>query len=109
MHTVDLGKLTGMPSCTCLDWIKNHNPCKHMFAIFEHNINWSWNDLPPQYLSQPHLCADMSALNAHFSVADNISDANPQMLTTIHLLVWTIFPTERYIIIHTYYRFYLGT
>ena len=77
VHTVDLGKLTGMPSCTCLDWIKNHIPCKHMFAIFEHNVNWSWNDLPLQYLSQPHLCADMSALNAHFSVADNTSDANP--------------------------------
>ena len=64
VHTVDLGQASGMPSCTCLDWIKHHIPCKHMFAIFEHKENWSWNNLPQQYLSQPHLCADVSALQA---------------------------------------------
>ena len=74
VHTVDLGQASGMPSCTCLDWIKHHIPCKHMFAIIEHKENWSWNDLPQQYLSQPHLCADVSALQAHFNVTASTSD-----------------------------------
>ena len=75
VHAVDLGQVSGMPSCTCLDWIKHHIPCKHMFAIFEHKENWSWNNLSQQHLSQPHLCTDVSALQAHFSVmASTCSD-----------------------------------
>ena len=30
VHTVDLGQASGMPTCTCLDWIKHHIPCKHV-------------------------------------------------------------------------------
>ena len=73
VHTVDLGRTSDKPSCTCLDWIKHHIPCKHMFAIFEHKADWSWNSLPQQYFSQPHL-------QTHFSATVNTSDPTPSQL-----------------------------
>ena len=61
-----------------LDWIKHHIPC--MFTTFEHKAEWSWNNLPQQYLSQPHLCADVSALQMHFSTTVGTSDPTPSDL-----------------------------
>ena len=82
VRTVDLGQASGMPSCTCLDWIKHHIPCKQMFTIFEHKENWSWSNLPQQYLNQPHLCADVSALQTNFSDMASAGDlsSSPDML-----------------------------
>ena len=79
VHTVDFGTSSGMPSCTCLDWTKNQLPCKHFFAVFKHKKEWSWNDLPQEYLCKPHISADIKALNTHFSQSEssNGSDLLP--------------------------------
>ena len=51
-----------VPSCTCLDWMRFHIPCKHFFAIFSNERDWSWYSLPPTYLASPLLCSDQEAL-----------------------------------------------
>ena len=30
-YTIDFGKESGKPSCTCQDWMTNNIPCKHFF------------------------------------------------------------------------------
>ena len=44
VHKVNFGKETGVPSCTCLDWMRFHIPCKHFFS---NETDWSWYSLPP--------------------------------------------------------------
>ena len=66
VHKVDFGKETGVPSCTCLDWMRFHIPCKHFFAIFINETDWSWYSLPPTYLASPLLYTDQEALLGAF-------------------------------------------
>ena len=66
VHKVDFGNATGTPSCTCMDWVRYHIPCKHFFAIFNHQENWSWHSLPPAYLTSPLLSIDHKALASEF-------------------------------------------
>ena len=61
-HTIDFGKQTGKPSCTCQDWIKNNIPCKHFFLIFQTKEGWGWSSLPQSYLKSPYLCCDNMVL-----------------------------------------------
>ena len=63
VHHVDFGVSTGNPSCTCKDWIRFNIPCKHFFAIFEHQPEWCWDSLPDAYLQSPHLNCDKQALD----------------------------------------------
>ena len=50
VHHIDFGLSTGKPSWTCKDWIRFNIPCKHSFAIFEHQAKWCWDSLPDIYL-----------------------------------------------------------
>ena len=47
VQKVDFGKETGVPSCTCVDWMRFHIPYKHFFAIFS-------NELSHPHTSQVH-------------------------------------------------------
>ena len=66
VHSVDFGLSTGNPSCTCKDWIRFNIPCKHFFAIFEHQAKWCWDSLPDVYLQSPHLNCDKQALDSFY-------------------------------------------
>ena len=57
-HTVNFGRQTGKPSCTCKDWIRNNFPCKHFFLVFITKGEWGWNSLPQTYLESPYLTRD---------------------------------------------------
>ena len=59
-YTVDFGKLTNKPSCSCLDWIKWQIPCKHFFAIFRLVPEWSWDALPSSYRNNATISASTS-------------------------------------------------
>ena len=63
IHTVDFGRQTGHPNCTCQDWARNNLPCKHFFVIFININGWGWSSLPQCYLSSPYLCCDGVSLN----------------------------------------------
>ena len=65
-YTVDFGKKTSVPSCTCQDWIAHNIPCKHFFLVFISKCNWGWNSLPQSFLEGPFLNCDIKALeNSH--------------------------------------------
>lgn len=53
--TMDNGN--GMPSCGCHAWMWTLLPCKHIFAVIQHT-EFSWEDLPPEYLSSPYFNVD---------------------------------------------------
>lgn len=53
--TMDNGN--GMPSCGCHAWMWTLLPCKHIFAVIQHT-EFSWEDLPPEYLSSPYFNID---------------------------------------------------
>lgn len=53
--TMDNGN--GMPSCGCHAWMLTLLPCKHIFAVIQHT-EFSWEDLPPEYLSSPYFNVD---------------------------------------------------
>lgn len=63
-HTVNFGKSSGTPSCTCKDWCQSNLPCKHFFAIFNFFDNWRWESLPEVYLTSLYMSLD----SASFSV-----------------------------------------
>jgi len=46
------------PSCTCYDFLKFRFPCKHLCAIILYVPNFSFNDLPCDYLNSPYLNID---------------------------------------------------
>ena len=77
VHKVDFGKERGVPSCTCLDWMRFHIPCKHFFAIFSNKTDWSWYSLPPTYLASPLLCTDQEALLGAFPNPKDTVDEGP--------------------------------
>lgn len=41
------------PTCSCVDYSRNHLPCKHMLAVFSEVPGCSWNDLPEGYRNSP--------------------------------------------------------
>lgn len=61
-HSIDFGKESHEPSCTCKDWLKWKIPCKHFFGVFKHYPKWNWNALPSSYLKSEYLSSDDSAL-----------------------------------------------
>ncbi|CAC5367754.1 unnamed protein product [Mytilus coruscus] len=46
------------PSCNCMDWGKNHWPCKHMLAVFVSIEGWEWDSLPMSYRDCPQFSLD---------------------------------------------------
>ena len=62
--TLCFGNSSEAPSCSCEDWTKYHLPCKHFFAVFHYKKNWTWNQLPENYLNSPRLACDKSVLNS---------------------------------------------
>ena len=61
-HSIDFGKESHEPSCTCKDWLKWKIPCKHFFGVFKHYPEWNWNALPIAYLKSAYLSSDASVL-----------------------------------------------
>jgi len=59
VHTIDFGVCIGEPSCTCLDSLQWHIPCKYFFSILRLVEGWGWNALPDQYKKSAYLCADI--------------------------------------------------
>lgn len=55
--------MVNIPSgtCTCPSFVSSHIPCKHMFAVFHHNSNWSWYNLPKEPKSSSHMTLDHQA------------------------------------------------
>ena len=64
VHTINFGKESGKPSCTCQDWTRHNVPCKHFFLIFITKIQWGWTSLPQSYLQGPYLSCDNNALES---------------------------------------------
>ena len=61
-YTVDFGRKTSTPSCTCQDWVAHNLPCKHFFLVFISKCGWGWNSLPSSFLEGPFLSCDNAAL-----------------------------------------------
>ena len=53
-YQVSFGDSENMPSCSCLDWQRNHWPCKHFLAIFRHKPQWGWDKLSPSNQNSPY-------------------------------------------------------
>ena len=58
IHTVDVKQ----PHCSCKDWLRYNMPCKHMFAVFKHCSECSWDSLPETYKQSEYLSADFAML-----------------------------------------------
>lgn len=71
-HT--FGAATGMPSSFCQDWFNWHIPCKHFFAVFRLFGNWTWDNLPPAYLSSPFISGDYEGVQTGLDslLGDNV-------------------------------------
>ena len=61
-YTVQLQSSSGVPSCTCPDWLKYRLPCKHMLAVFSAYPAWGWDSLPAAYRNFPHFSLDPGIL-----------------------------------------------
>ena len=42
-------------TCTCPSFLSSKIPCKHMFAIFHHFPQWTWNSLPKSLTNASHM------------------------------------------------------
>ena len=61
-YVVSFGSPSQMPECSCFDFFHHFLPCKHFFAVFQYS-QFSWFDLPPQYLKSPYLTLDYDILS----------------------------------------------
>ena len=67
-------------TCTCPSFISAHVPCKHMFAIFHHFTQWSWDNLPKELTESVHMTLDTST-HTDDAVSSNDTDNNTQECT----------------------------
>lgn len=60
------------PTCSCMDWGKNHWPCKHMLAVFGSIEGWEWDCLPISYRDCPQFSLDpiVNVASANLSHVD---------------------------------------
>ena len=63
-------------TCTCPSFISAHVPCKHMFAIFHHYTQWSWNSLPKELTESVHMTLDTP------TCMDNVMSSNDADIIT---------------------------
>lgn len=74
-HLVNLSK----PECSCKAWKKTHYPCKHFFAIFSANLEWSFDSLPDHYRNSVFITLD----NEHFTIINyDISEKTAEEKST---------------------------
>ena len=59
-YEVKLQGDNNMPSCECHSWTWTLLPCKHMFALFQHFEDITWDSLPEQYRCSPFFNLDTS-------------------------------------------------
>ena len=78
-HSIDFGKHSLEPSCTCKDWLKWKIPCKHFFAIFKFYPRWNWYALPSSYLSSEYLSSDACALTFSLSMMTSNDHLNEEI------------------------------
>ena len=57
------GPEKSFPNCQCIDWKRTMLPCKHMVAIFQSDLQVSWDSLPASYRSSPFLSLDLSVIH----------------------------------------------
>ena len=57
-YKVSFGGHDATPSCTCKEWQRTRLPCKHMFAIFRHQPDWSFDNLSEAYRTSPFFILD---------------------------------------------------
>ena len=65
-----------MPQCSCIDWIENHLPCKHMLAIFNYFPQHGWHSLPSCYTSCPVFSIDVTFVRECDLPEQSLSDIN---------------------------------
>ena len=51
-------------TCSCPAFLSFNIPCKHMFAIFRHFPQWSWDNLPNTLTNSPHMTLDHDLTNS---------------------------------------------
>jgi hypothetical protein len=61
-YTVDIGDVSRMPSCDCMDFARLQLPCKHFMAVFRHFDDVSWKSLPAVYRDHPLFVVDPDCL-----------------------------------------------
>lgn len=61
-NVVTLGDAVNFPSCNCSQWQQYRLPCKHMFFVFIHVDEWSFNRLPVHYRTNPLFTLDFNCL-----------------------------------------------
>lgn len=77
-YTVNFGRHdNSMVSCSCKDWKKWHIPCKHFFAVFRWEPDWSWNELPLEYRQSCYLCTDNVAIEEYLAAQGVCGTDNP--------------------------------
>ena len=52
-----------MPLCEGVLWKGTCFPCKHLFVIFRHHPNWSWENMSLEYQSSPSITLDKSVVH----------------------------------------------
>ena len=57
-YHIRFGDAEEMPSCSCRDWKKTGNLCKHFFLVFSKFPCWNWDALSPLYRNSPFLMLD---------------------------------------------------
>ena len=65
------------PSCTCKDWERKHLPCKHIFAIFNHNPTYGFQSFNGQYINSPFLTLDEEVIFPVMTNGDPIDASFP--------------------------------
>ena len=71
-------------SCTCPSFLSAHIPCKHMFAVFYHYPQWSWDSLPKELTCSSHMTLDHQAtsqMECDAEVRENESDDQDRVHT----------------------------
>ena len=51
-------------TCSCPAFLSFNIPCKHMFAIFHHFPQWSWDNLPNTLTNSHHMTLDHDLTNS---------------------------------------------
>ena len=77
IYTVNIGDQSTLPSCECLQYRKNHLPCKHFVAVFRHT-DATFESLPENYKNNPVFTIDEECLDFDLSQVLHNSLTNPE-------------------------------
>ena len=79
-YNLSFGGDDTLPKCNCPDFCHTGLLCKHFFAVFEHQKEWTWDALPKSYRENPHLCLDDAVVFrstcdlSHYSTTEDPTD-----------------------------------